>query len=138
MHIEKNVCDSILGTLLDIPGKTKDGVAARLDLVDMGIKLDLKPKVGVKKLPPASWNLTKDEKKVVCNYFYGMKVLERYCSNIKNLVSLQDLGLFGLKSHDCHILMQELLPIAIRSVLPKQVRYAITRLCFFFNALCDN
>lgn len=47
MHIEKNDCDSILGTLLDIPGKTKNGVAARLDLVDMGIKLNLKPKVGV-------------------------------------------------------------------------------------------
>ena len=24
MHIEKNIVDSILGTLLDIPGKTKD------------------------------------------------------------------------------------------------------------------
>ncbi|KAL8145946.1 hypothetical protein AgCh_003901 [Apium graveolens] len=32
MHIEKNVCESITGTLLNIPGKTKDGVKARLDL----------------------------------------------------------------------------------------------------------
>ncbi|KAH0969450.1 hypothetical protein GBA52_028689 [Prunus armeniaca] len=28
MHIEKNVCESIFGTLLNILGKTKDGVAA--------------------------------------------------------------------------------------------------------------
>jgi len=28
MHVEKNVCDSIIGTLLNIKGKTKDGVNA--------------------------------------------------------------------------------------------------------------
>ncbi|BBG94312.1 hypothetical protein Prudu_002560 [Prunus dulcis] len=38
MHIEKNVCDSIIGTLLEIPGKNKDGIAARLDLLNMGVK----------------------------------------------------------------------------------------------------
>ncbi|KAL6202088.1 hypothetical protein ACLB2K_025799 [Fragaria x ananassa] len=47
MHIEKNCCDAILGTLLNIPGKTKDGVAARLDMVDMGIHTDLKPTTSV-------------------------------------------------------------------------------------------
>ena len=26
MHIEKNVCASFIGTLLDIPSKTKDGI----------------------------------------------------------------------------------------------------------------
>ena len=34
MHIEKNICDNILGTLLDIHGKNKDSLNARLDLVD--------------------------------------------------------------------------------------------------------
>ncbi|KAI5351433.1 hypothetical protein L3X38_004324 [Prunus dulcis] len=63
-------------------------------------------------------------------------VPEGYSSNIKNLVSLQDSRLLGLKSHDCHTLMQQLLPVAIRSVLEKPARYAITRLCFFFNAIC--
>ncbi|XP_031102022.1 uncharacterized protein LOC116005929 [Ipomoea triloba] len=37
MHVEKNVCDSIVGTLLDIKGKTKDGLNARLDLIEMNI-----------------------------------------------------------------------------------------------------
>lgn len=32
MHIEKNVMDNKLGTILDIKGKTKDNLAARLDL----------------------------------------------------------------------------------------------------------
>jgi hypothetical protein len=35
MHVEKNVCDNILGTLLDIKGKTKDIVNARLDMAKL-------------------------------------------------------------------------------------------------------
>lgn len=44
MHIEKNVVISILGTLLDIPGKTKDHAKARYDLKEMGIRTNLHPK----------------------------------------------------------------------------------------------
>ncbi|CAL2260360.1 unnamed protein product [Prunus armeniaca] len=138
MHIEKNVCDSIIGTLLEIPGKNKDGIAARLDLLNMGVKIDLQPEYGERRtrLPPGPWNLSRADKREVCNSFYGMKVPEGYSSNIKNLVSLQDSRLLGLKSLDCHTLMQQLLPVAIRSVLEKPARYAITRLCFFFNVIC--
>ena len=50
-----------------------------------------------------------------------------HSSNVKSLVSVQDLKLIGFKSHDCHILMQQLLPIAIHGILPKNVRHTITR-----------
>ena len=43
MHVEKNVCDSLIGTLLNIQGKTKDSVNARLDMVAMGIRHKLAP-----------------------------------------------------------------------------------------------
>ena len=65
-----------------------------------------------------------------------MKVPQGYSSNIKSLVSVNDLKLVGLKSHDCHVLMQQLLPVAVRGILPEKVRVAISRLCFFFNAIC--
>ncbi|XP_075494777.1 uncharacterized protein LOC142532346 [Primulina tabacum] len=64
-----------------------------------------------------------------------LKVPTGYSSNIKNLVSMKDLKLVGLKSHDYHTLMQQLLPVAIRGVLPKHVRDTITLLCGFFNVL---
>jgi hypothetical protein len=32
MHIEKSICESILGTLLELDGKCKDGEKARLDM----------------------------------------------------------------------------------------------------------
>jgi hypothetical protein len=41
MHIEKNICENLLGTLLDIHGKSKDNTNARLDLADLNIKLEL-------------------------------------------------------------------------------------------------
>ena len=37
MHIEKNICDSLIGMPLNISGKTKDGVNAKLDLVEIAI-----------------------------------------------------------------------------------------------------
>ena len=49
---------------------------------------------------------------------------------------MDDLKLMGLKSHDCHVLMQDLLLVAICGILPKNVRQVITRLCLFFNAIC--
>ena len=49
---------------------------------------------------------------------------------------MKDLKLVGLKSHNCHVLMQQLLAMAIRDIFPNKVRLAITRLCFFFNAIC--
>ncbi|RVW26918.1 hypothetical protein CK203_113377 [Vitis vinifera] len=42
-----------------------------------------------------------------------------YCSNLQNLVSMEDLKLYALKSHDYHTLMQQLLPVSLRSILPK-------------------
>ena len=43
MHIEKNVCDNLLGTLLDLEGKDKDNIKSRYDLVDMDIRKKLHP-----------------------------------------------------------------------------------------------
>ncbi|KAL4017050.1 hypothetical protein IC575_024724 [Cucumis melo] len=88
-------------------------------------------------IPPACYTLTKEEKGCVLKTLSRIKVSEGYSSNIRNLVSRTDLKLNSLKSHDCHVLIQQLFPIAIRSVLPKHVRYAITRLCIFFNFVCN-
>ena len=38
MHIEKNIQDSVVGTMMNFPDKTKDSVNARRDLKDMKIR----------------------------------------------------------------------------------------------------
>ena len=69
MHVEKNVCDSIIGTLLYIKGKTKDGINACKDLVEMGVRLELQVQPHGKRtyLPPACHTLLKSEKISFCN-----------------------------------------------------------------------
>ena len=72
-----------------------------------------------------------------CHSLLETKVPEGYCSNFRNLISTNDCQLQGLKSHDYHTLMQQLLPLAIRDCLPKNVRKAVIRMCFHFNSLCS-
>jgi hypothetical protein len=41
----------------------------------------------------------------------------------------------NLKSHDCHVIMMQLLPVALRGLLPENVRVAIVKLFAFLNAI---
>jgi hypothetical protein len=41
MHITKNVLESLLATVMNMPDKTKDGPKARRDLEDLNIRADL-------------------------------------------------------------------------------------------------
>lgn len=53
MHVEKNVYDSMLGTIMGIKGKSKDTTNARQDLRNLGIRCELWLKqVGNKTLKP--------------------------------------------------------------------------------------
>ncbi|XP_028801682.1 uncharacterized protein LOC114756892 [Neltuma alba] len=141
MHLEKNICDSLIGTLLHIPGKTKDGINARLDLVEIGIRERLHPqlKESGKRvyLELAAHTLSKAEKTSLCRCLHNIKVPQGYSSNMKKHVSMDDLKLVGMKSHDYHVLMQQLLPVVIRGIMKDDVRNTITKLCIFFNAICS-
>lgn len=139
MHIEKNICDSIIGTLLDVKGKSKDGLESRKDLMNMGIRRELHPQERGSKyyLPPASHTLSKKEKQIFCRRLYELKLPDGYSSNIANCVSIEECKIIGLKSHDCHVLMQQLLSVALRNLLPNGPRKAIFRLCAFYNELCQ-
>ena len=89
-------------------------------------------------LPRACYTLSKEEKRKFCECLYGIKVPSGYSSNMKRFVSLNgELKLGSMKSHDYHVMMQVFLPIAIRGILPKHVRYTVTELCSFFNTICS-
>ncbi|XP_075640179.1 uncharacterized protein LOC142611913 [Castanea sativa] len=105
MHIEKNVVDNIIGTLLNLDGKTKDNLKARQDLKDMVLK--------------------------------DVRVSDGYSSNISRCVKLKECKISGMKSHDNHILMQQLFPIAIRGSLPPEVSRSLIDLSCFFREICS-
>ena len=116
MHIEKNICDNLLGTFLNLEGKSKDNLKAPQDLQKLNLRPDLHPILlpnGKYQMPLAPYNLSLDEKTSLLRVLKYIKVPDGYVSNISRCVNLKERKLFNLKSHDCHILMQDLLPIAL-------------------------
>lgn len=139
MHIEKNVTDSVIGTLLGIQGKNKDSVNARKDMVLLNVKHSLHPVPDGEGImyPPASFNLSKDEKTMICEVIDSVRPPDGWSSNISNCVRVEERKLVGLKSHDCHILMQYLLPISIRRPIKcKTLTKVLLELSGFFRQLC--
>jgi hypothetical protein len=138
MHIQKNVFESIIGTLLDIKGKTKEGLNSRVDMVNLGIKKELHPVLqenGKYHLPAASYNLNVDEKHAMCVWLKNLRVPSGFCSSIWSIVSMKDLTVTNYNSHDCHVMLTTFLPIAIRVINPLFLKMAIARLCYFFNRI---
>ncbi|GJT54026.1 hypothetical protein Tco_0989080 [Tanacetum coccineum] len=96
-------------------GKTKDGVNARKDMVEMGIRDELAPQETNSKkmyLPAACYTMSKVEKTIFCEFLHGVKGLIRLYANLLKMI-----------------------PIAIRGVLPPRVRHTITKLYLFFNMI---
>ena len=58
--------------------------------------------------------MTPAEKDDFLQVLRDVRVPDGYASNISHRVNLKERKIFGLKSHDNHILMQQLLPIALR------------------------
>jgi hypothetical protein len=137
MHI-KNVFESVIGQLMDIKAKTKDGVKSREDLILLQCRLELHPQDlgnGRHSLPTASDNLSNDEKRAICLSLKGLKVPIGFSSNIKRLVSMKDLSLTGFNAHDCHMMLTVFLSVAIRAIKHLYTRTVITRMCYFFNQI---
>ncbi|XP_030963614.1 uncharacterized protein LOC115984741 [Quercus lobata] len=140
MHIEKNVIDNVLGTVLELPRKTKDNLKARLDLKDMGIRHTLHPeKRGDDKtyMPRSCFTMVPKEKDSFLRVLKKIRVPDGYASNISRCIQRKQRKIFGLKSHDSHIIMQQLLPIAIRGALPKKVSMALIDLSCYFREVCS-
>jgi hypothetical protein len=139
MHIEKNICENLIGTILNIPGKIKDTVKARLDLKDLGIRKELqfKEKGDSCEMPRARYTLSTQQKKAFCEFLREVKFLDGFASNISRCLSTEGTKLQGLKTHDCPILLQRILPAAMRGLLDKDIYEALAELGKFFRELCS-
>ena len=130
MHIEKNVCESILGTLLKINGKRKDGDGSRLDmLADQSKDKFIKAH--------QSYNFSTKEATQFFTYLLSVKTPSSDCANIKGLVDVSSgkMKLGHMKSHDCHVMLTQILPVANRNLMDKDKRHTLIDLCDFFNQL---
>ncbi|KAK1661567.1 hypothetical protein QYE76_049726 [Lolium multiflorum] len=117
---------------LGVYGKTKDTTEAREDQEHHKGRDGNHPG---KFEGPASYALTKQEKEIFFEALFSIKVPSGFSSNIKGIVNMKEKKFQNLKSHDCHVLMTQLLPVALRGLLPENVRLAIVKICAFLNAI---
>jgi len=137
MHIEKNICECIIGTILNIIGKTKDNINSRLDLQEMNLKPHLHPieDNGKTDYPRAPYDLTTEQKNKLLQFFRDLKVPDSFSSNISRCVNLKERKLSGLKSHDCHVILNHILPFALRGLVPTNIYAPLVELSQFFCTL---
>ena len=121
MHIEKKNFDNIFNTVMNVKGKTKDNAKYREDLKEFFHRPELHRDENVNKYPKACYTLDKDGKEQLCKWIKKLKFPDGYVSNLGRCVDLGGNKLYGMKSHDCHIFMQRLIPIAFRELLPVNV-----------------
>jgi hypothetical protein len=117
MHLTKNLCVNLLG-FLGLYGKIKDTPEAREDQQSLKGRDGMHPE---QFQGPASYALTKEEKETFFEALFSIKVPSGFSSNIKGIINMAEKKFQNLKSHDCHMLMTQLLSIALRGILPKNV-----------------
>ena len=88
-------------------------------------------------MPPAQYTLTDEQKRLFCLVLKGVRFPDGYAADIRHLVHVLEKKIVGLKSHDNHILLQHLLPLAIRKILPERVCVALPRVSNFFKQICS-
>jgi len=124
MHIEKIIFDNIFNTVMNLSGKTKDNEKSQMDLslYYRQKDLELKSHPNGKMFKPTT-------------KLHTCKIIDlgyKYSSNLATCVDFNRRMVLGMKSHDCHVFTECLLPISF-SLLPSHVLNIITEVSHFFK-----
>jgi hypothetical protein len=119
----KNLCINQI-EFLRVYGKTKDTLEARQELQRMEERDGLHPEMrenGRHYLSPASYTLSKEEKESFFECLSSIKVPSGYSSNIKGILNMPEKKFTNLKSHECHVLLTQILPVVLQGILPEAI-----------------
>jgi hypothetical protein len=86
-------------------------------------------------LPPAPYSMSPYERKLFCQILKGVKFPDGYAFDIRHKVHVNERKIFGIKGHESPIILQHLLPLAVRKILPKTVSAGVICICNFFKKL---
>ena len=99
--------------------------------------MQLKPQANRQLLKPkANYTLTKDESKIVCHWIKELRMPDGYSSNLTRCANIEKGSIHGIKSHDCRVFMETLLPIAFSS-LPMNMLNPLKEISHFFKDMCS-
>jgi len=140
MYIEKNVFENIFNIVMDMKGKTKDNIKARLDIALFYNHQNMELVCDGSRVakPRASFVLEKNAQLLVYKWLKSLRFLDGHASNISRLANMEECKLYGMKSHDYHVFMQTLIPLAYRDLLLKEIWDALTEISHFFRDICSN
>lgn len=134
MHIEKNIAEGVIKFLFG----DKDTAESRRDLEEVGLRRELwlRPRTNRQGFfkPDAPYVLSEAEKKIFIQDVSAIRTPTGYGSSLGKC--LKKTGFIGLKSHDFHCLVQQIIPVAIRSLLQPLQRTALIRLGKSLNRIC--
>ena len=137
MHIEKNVAATTMGFLLG----ENDTIAIRKDAQEQGVMPEIhlvrEANSDAYLKPHAPYVLRPHEKAKVLETIKRVQTPSGHCGNFEKLVSVEKGKMQFMKSHDWHVLIQEVLPAAIRGSLAEGPRNAVIRLGHCFKRFCD-
>ena len=110
---EKNVCDSLLGTILNIVGKSKDADKVMIDLQNIGVRKELHLyKEGDRWMKlHAAYTLTPEDSKRFCEFLKSVRLPNGFASNLRKNIIDGNNKITWLKSHDCHVIIWRLLQL---------------------------
>jgi hypothetical protein len=86
-------------------------------------------------LGPTCYTLSKEKKESMFACLNSVKTLSGYSLNIKRLLNMKEKNFAHIRSYNYHVLMTQLLPVALRGILPPNVRAIIIKLCAFLNTI---
>ncbi|KAK6803275.1 hypothetical protein RDI58_001059 [Solanum bulbocastanum] len=124
---------------MDVKGKTKDNPKARMDIKEYCRRKELwlqELQNGKIVKPKASFSFTLDEKREIIQWVKNLRMPKGYASNLGKQADMNEGKLIGMKSHDCHVFMETLIPFAF-SHLPERIWKPITEISLFFKDLCS-
>lgn len=134
MHIEKNIAEYVLKFLFG----EKDTTESRKDLQEMGIRREfwLRPKANRQQFvkPHAPYVLSDAEKKIFIDEVSAIRTPTGYASALGKHLSKS--RFMGLKSHDFHILIQQIIPVVSRTLLQPFEQTTLIRLGKCFTRIC--
>ena len=82
--------------------------------------------------------LEKKTQLLVYKWLKSLRFPDGHASNISRLVNTEECRLYGMKSHDYHVFMQTLIPLAFHDLLSKGIWDALTEISHFFRDICSN
>ena len=122
---------------MNIDGKTNDTINTRKDLCEMGIhkQLHLQTNGANTTMPLATYTLTRDENKWLCEWLKSVNFFDKFVSNIGQCVNKLPRRILGMKSHDCRVFLHHLFFVAIHGHLTSEIRTTLSELSTFFKQL---